>query len=166
MYIASVSVSVSAEDGIAALGKAHTRSAPSLSSLPKVALDTVSAYICLVEHRSLSTLEGGMSAASFLHSPFLQAINAVMLWPVHVQKVLQASEHLCPTKLQTRCDICCVCQSICPFISIDSGVPNTLLRLYGKHKGQGRRMQLIFLHFKRASLLFSIACVDCLSAST
>ena len=39
-----------------------------------------SANICLVEHRSFSTLEGGMSAASFLHSSFLQAINAVMLW--------------------------------------------------------------------------------------
>ena len=42
----------------------------------------------------------------FLHSSFLQAISAVMLWPVHVQKVSQASEHLCPAKLQTRCDIC------------------------------------------------------------
>ena len=31
-------VSVSAQDGIVALGKAHTRSAPPLSSLPKVAL--------------------------------------------------------------------------------------------------------------------------------
>ena len=33
--------SVSAQDGIVALGKVHTRSAPSLSSLPKVALETV-----------------------------------------------------------------------------------------------------------------------------
>ena len=80
-----------------------------------------SANICLVEHWSFSTLEGGMSAASFLHSSFLQAINAVMLWPVHVQKVPQASEHLCPAELQTRCDICCACQSICPFIPTDSG---------------------------------------------
>ena len=55
------------------------------------------ANICLVEHRSFSTLEDGMSAASFLHSSFLQAISAVMLWPVHVEKVPQASEHLCPT---------------------------------------------------------------------
>ena len=31
-----VSVSVSAQDGIVALGKAHTRSAPFLSSLPRV----------------------------------------------------------------------------------------------------------------------------------
>ena len=37
-----------------------------------------SANICLVEHRSFSTLEGGMSTASFLHSSFLQAISAVM----------------------------------------------------------------------------------------
>ena len=61
-----------------------------------------SANICLFEHRSFSTSEGGMSAASFLHSSFLQAISAVMLWPVHVQKVSQASEHLCPAKLQTK----------------------------------------------------------------
>ena len=47
--------------------------------------------ICLVEHRSFPTLEGGMSTSSFLHSSFLQAINAVMLWPVHVQKDPQAS---------------------------------------------------------------------------
>ena len=68
-----------------------------------------SANICLVEYRSFSTVEDGMSAASFLHSSFIQAISAVMLWPVHVQKVHQASEHLCPAKLQTRCDICCAC---------------------------------------------------------
>ena len=47
-----------------------------------------------------------MSAASFLYSSCLQAVNAVILWPVHVQKAPQASEHLCPAKLQTRCDIC------------------------------------------------------------
>ena len=69
-----------------------------------------SANICLVEHRSFSTLEGGMSAASFLHSSFLQAVNAVMLWLVRAEKVPQASEHLCPAKLQTRCDICCACK--------------------------------------------------------
>ena len=80
-----------------------------------------SAHICLVEHRSFSTLEGGMLAASFLHTSFLQVINAVMLWSVHVQKVPQASEHLCPAKLQTRCDICCACQSICPFIVSEPG---------------------------------------------
>ena len=85
-----------------------------------------STNICLVEHRSLSTLEGGMSAASFLHSSFLQAVNAVMFWLVCVEKVPQASEHLCPAKLQTRCDICCACQSICPFIPTDSGVPRTV----------------------------------------
>ena len=35
------SVSVSAQDGIVALGKAHTRLAPSPSILPKVVLETV-----------------------------------------------------------------------------------------------------------------------------
>ena len=38
-----------------------------------------------------------------------KAQYTVMLWPVQVQKVPQASEHLCPAKLQTRCDICCAC---------------------------------------------------------
>ena len=37
-----------------------------------------------------------MSAASFLHFSLLQAINAVMLWLVRVEKVPQASEHVCP----------------------------------------------------------------------
>ena len=67
-----------------------------------------------------------MSAASFLHFSFLLEISAVMLWPVHVQKVPQTSEHLCLAKLQTRYDICCAYQSICPFIPTDSGVPRTV----------------------------------------
>ena len=62
------------------------------------------ANICLVEHRSFLAFEGGMSTASFLHSSFLHAVSAVMLWLVHAEKVPQASEHLCPAKLQTRCD--------------------------------------------------------------
>ena len=37
-----------------------------------------SANICLVEHRSFSTLEGGMSAASFLHSSFRQVLLACL----------------------------------------------------------------------------------------
>ena len=67
-----------------------------------------------------------MSAASFLHSSFLQAVNAVMLRLVRAEKVPQASEHLCPAKLQIRCDICSACQSICLFIPTDSGVPRTV----------------------------------------
>ena len=39
-----------------------------------------------------------MSAASFLHSSFLQAVNAVVLWLVRVEKVPQASEHLYPSQ--------------------------------------------------------------------
>ena len=85
-----------------------------------------SANIGLVENRLFSISEGGMSATSFLHSSFLQAVSAVMLWPVYVQKVPQALEHLCPAHRQTRCVVCCACQSICPFIPTDSGVPRTV----------------------------------------
>ena len=122
------SVSVSAQDGIVALALRPV-SQQSPQGCPRN-----SASICLVEHSSFSALEGGMSAASFLHSSFLHAINAVMLWPVHVQKVPQASEHLCPAKLKTRCDICCACQSICPFIPTDSGVPRTVDKNSTKEK--------------------------------
>ena len=41
------SVSVSAQDGIVALGKANTRSPPSLGRLPKVALETVPIFASL-----------------------------------------------------------------------------------------------------------------------
>ena len=47
-----VSVSVSAQDGMVALGKAHARSAPSLSSLPKVAIKTVPIFAWLNTDRS------------------------------------------------------------------------------------------------------------------
>ena len=67
-----------------------------------------------------------MSATSFLKPSFLQAINTVMLYPILVQKVPQASEHLFLAKLQTRCDICSTCQSICPFIPTDSGMPRAV----------------------------------------
>ena len=43
----SVSASVSAQDGIVTLRKAHTCSAPSLGSLPKVALETVPIFAWL-----------------------------------------------------------------------------------------------------------------------
>ena len=80
-------------------------------------------YVCLGCDHMLCMYDVNVS---FLHSSFLQAISAVMLWPVLDQKVPQASEHLCPAKLQTRCDMCCACQSICPFIPSDSGVPRTV----------------------------------------
>ena len=81
-----------------------------------------SANVCLAEHWLFLATEDGISATSFLHSSFLQAISAVMLWPVCVQKVPLPSNHLCPVKLQIRCDICFACQSICHFISFDSGM--------------------------------------------
>ena len=54
VQVGAVSVSVSAHDGIVALGKAHTRSAPSLSSLPKVALETVPVFAWLNTDRCRS----------------------------------------------------------------------------------------------------------------
>ena len=47
------SVSVSAQDGIVELGKAHTHSAPSLINLPKVAFETVPIFVWLNTDRSL-----------------------------------------------------------------------------------------------------------------
>ena len=50
--LSSFQFPVSAQYGIVALGKAHTRSAPSLSSLPKVALETVPIFVWLNTDRS------------------------------------------------------------------------------------------------------------------
>ena len=118
-------VSVSAQDGITALEK-PIRAPPRLSAVSQGCPRNNA--ICLVQHRSFSTLEGGMSATSFLHSSFIQAVSVVMLLPVHVEKVPQASEYLCLAKLQIRCDTCCACQSICPFIPTDSDNIYTLAR--------------------------------------
>ena len=46
-YAVAVSVSLSAQNGIVALGKAYTRSAPCLSSFPKVALETLPIFVSL-----------------------------------------------------------------------------------------------------------------------
>ena len=45
LWSANFKVSVSAQDGVIALGKAHARSAPSLSSLPKVDPETVPIFV-------------------------------------------------------------------------------------------------------------------------
>ena len=107
---------------IVALGKTHTLSVPSLNSLPKVGLETVPVFV------RLNTDSSRPRKVECRPLPFssLQAIKAEMLWPVHVQTVPQASQHLCPAKLQTRCDISCTCQSTCPFIPTDSGVPRAV----------------------------------------
>ena len=64
---------VSAHDGIAALGKAHTLSAPSLSSLHRVALK--SSNVGLVEHKLFQASEGGTAS---LHSCGLVVMSAVL----------------------------------------------------------------------------------------
>ena len=91
---------VSAQDGITPFGIVHMCTSPSHNHLPKVALEIIPKLVYLVEHRSFLTSEN-TSVISFFHSSFLQAISALMLWSVHVQKVCQASKHLtlpsCPS---------------------------------------------------------------------
>ena len=64
------SVSGYAQDDIVALGKAHTRSAPSLSLSQQYPQGCPgnSANVSLVGHESFPTREGGMLVASLLHS--------------------------------------------------------------------------------------------------
>ena len=59
-------------------------------------------YVGPVQHKSFSTSRDGTQAASSLHSSFLQAIAAVMLWFVLAQEVLQASKHVCPDHRRFR----------------------------------------------------------------
>ena len=100
----SASISVSAQDGIVAIGKAHARSAPSPSCLAKVVtLETVPVFAWLHTDRSrLLRLE----CWPLPFSTPLSFRRSVMLWPVLVQKVPRASKQLCPDKQQTRCDVC------------------------------------------------------------
>ena len=84
LFTVSVSVSVSAQDGIVALGKAHYALPPPVRLLavsPRFALETMPIFVWLNTDRS-RPWRVRMSAASFLHSSFLQAVNAVMLWLV------------------------------------------------------------------------------------
>ena len=66
-----------------------------------------------------------MSTASFLHSSFLRAIIAVMACPCSESSSSPGAPLPCQAADQ-MCDICCACQSICPFIPTDSGVPRTV----------------------------------------
>ena len=132
-----------------------------------------SANICLVEQRLFPTSDGGMPATSFLHSSFLQAISAVMLWPFHVQKVRQASEHLCPAKLQTRCDICCAYQSICSFIPTDSREPRTIdpqkylksNTVYGCVPVAAAHSRLHLIQDKSVRMMACVFCASCWEVS-
>ena len=63
----------------------------------------------LVVRRSFLPSEDGTPTTSFLCSSFLRAISAVMLWPVHVQKISHASKYLYPAKLSTSYDVVWAC---------------------------------------------------------
>ena len=102
----SVSVSIPAQGGIFALGRAHTYSALSLSSVLKIAFETVPMFVWLNTDR----LDLGRWNVGRFLSP--------LLFPSGDQcsDAPQACKHLCPVKLYTRCHVCLACQSICPFI--------------------------------------------------
>ena len=89
----------------------------SISSLCKAALKTLPTLVWL--NTDCSELQ---SPISTLHSFFLQVFKAVMLCPVHVQKVPQASKHVCPAKHLTSCNVCCACQSVSLFIPSGSSM--------------------------------------------
>ena len=90
----SISVQISAQDGIVALGKAHTRSAMSLSNLHKAALDCTNT--CLYTDRFWPR---GVQRQPFSTPLSWWQLKLLMLCPVHAQKVPQASKHLYPAKL-------------------------------------------------------------------
>ena len=83
-FLEQTMVPVLIQDGIVAPGNTHTRSAPPLNSLTKVALKMLGVFS--VELRLAQNSVGGASATSFQQFSFILGINAVMLWPVHVQK--------------------------------------------------------------------------------
>ena len=107
-----ISVSVSAQAGIIVLRKAHTHSAPSLCSVPKVAIKTVPMFVRLnTDHSQPQRVE--YWPLPFSIPFFLQAVSAVMLWPDHVQTGLQASLHFSPAKLQRGGEGACACMNVC-----------------------------------------------------
>ena len=71
-----------------------------------------------------------MSATSLILSSLLQAIHAVMLPHVYVSKVPKVSKLLCPVKVQTRYNVCCAFQPLCPFIAIGSGMSTNSIDVF------------------------------------
>ena len=117
----AVSVSVSAEDVIVVIGKAHTCSAPFLCCLPKVALETVPIFVWLnTDHFWPWRVEFWPLSFS---TPL--SVSRSMLWccGLSMFRKLFKLRSFCPAKLQTRCDICCTCQSICLFIPLTLACP-------------------------------------------
>ena len=132
----SVSVSVSAQDGIVALAKAHTRSAPSLSSLPKVALETVPIFVWLNTDRSrpwrVECRPLPFSTPLSFGRSVLRCCGLSLF-----RKVPQAPEHLRASAktmiLMNMTMACCLCVGRClhvgPCGGAVPGSPATLLLL-------------------------------------
>ena len=103
-------------------GKAHMCSAPSLSSLPKVALETVPTFVWLNTDSSRPRRVECRPLPFSTHLSFRRSRWRCSGLSCPCSKNSQASEHPCPAKLQTRCDICCACK----FIPTDSGMPRAV----------------------------------------
>ena len=105
------------------LGNAHMCSAPSLSSLPKVAPKTVPSVCLNTDHFQPQRVE-------YWPLPFFTPLSfrRSMLWcsGLSMFRKFHKPPSTCPAKLQTRCEICCAWQSICPFIPTDSGMPRAV----------------------------------------
>ena len=94
----------SVQDGIYALGKAHMRSTPSLSSFPKVAFQTVPVFARLTIALSRPFKEDRLALP--LSTPLLQAIRGVVSLALCPQVVSQAPQHFRSIETQAAYDGC------------------------------------------------------------
>ena len=99
----------SVQDGIYALGKAHMRSTPSLSSFPKVAFQTVPVFARLTIALSRPFKEDRLALP--LSTPLLQAIRGVVSLALCPQVVSQAPQHFRSSEKQATCEGCFARQS-------------------------------------------------------
>ena len=101
----------SVQDGVMAVGKAHTRSVTSLNSLPKIVLEKVAMFVWLnTDHSRLRRVERRPLPFT---SPLFFGLS--VLWYSDLamfQKIPRAPKHFCPAKLQTKCSVWCACQSV------------------------------------------------------
>ena len=98
-------VSFSSQDDKTGLGKAHTRSVPSLrnpppppSLLPTSAIKTVPVQEWESTNRSRAGKVKGRPSI-FLHSSVLRAFSALTLWAVLADRGCPVSHNICSTKL-------------------------------------------------------------------
>ena len=91
-------ISVLAQDCIVVLGKKTIHTLPYIGKVfPGFPSEQYQYLYCLIQ--IFPTSEIGTLATSCFHSSFLQAMNVVIRWSFLAQRVHQASEGLCLSKL-------------------------------------------------------------------